>query len=96
MLPLELILKSIFLCFLGLKVLLQMVALTLLIEWTRLTNSRFHKGLLLFLLLITSSGIYRSYIDSAIKVIVNSQYLIAQTIETIGWAIFVYVLYKSE
>ena len=96
MLPLELVLKSVFLCFLGLKVLLQIVALTLLIEWTKLTNTRFHKGLLAFLLLITSAGIYRSYIDSTMKLIVDSQYLIAQTIETVGWAIFVYVLYKSE
>jgi len=96
MFPIELFMKSLFLCFLGLKLLLQVIALTLLVEWSRLTNSGFHKALLLFLLLVTSAEFYRSYVDSALQILIDTRYLVAQAVETAGWAVFIYALYKSE
>lgn len=92
----DLLIKAAFLNFLGLKIILEMVALALFYEWGEITNSRYHKGMTIFLLLIIIASIARSLIESAWQLQITLPYMITQAVETLGWGIFVYVLYREE
>ncbi len=92
----ELLIKVAFLNFLGLKIILEIVAFALFYEWGEITNSRYHKGMTVFLFLIIVASIARSLIESGWQMQITLPYLITQAIETIGWAVFVYVLYREE
>jgi Na+-transporting methylmalonyl-CoA/oxaloacetate decarboxylase gamma subunit len=92
----ELLIKAAYLNFLGLKIILELVAFALFYEWQEITNSKYHKGMSIFLLLIIIASVMRSLIESAWQLQITLPYLIAQAIETTGWALFVYILYKEE
>lgn len=92
----DLLIKAAFLNFLGLKIVLEIVAFALFYEWGEITNSRYHRGMTIFLLLIIIASIARSLIESAWQIQITLPYMITQAIETLGWGVFVYILYKEE
>ncbi len=92
----ELLIKSIFLTFLGMKVVLELAAVTLFYEWQKITNSKFQRGMTVFLLLLTAASIARSLLESSWHIQITTPYLTIQAIETAGWALFVYIIYKIE
>ncbi|MCD6323552.1 MAG: hypothetical protein J7L55_00335 [Desulfurococcales archaeon] len=93
---LELLLKSIFLTFLGMKIVLEFVAFALFYQWQEVTNSRLHRGVAIFIALLISASIMKTSIDSGSHAPISTPSLIVQALETLGWGVFVYVLYKEE
>lgn len=93
---LEMIVKSLYLTLIGLKIILELIAFTLFYQWQRVVNSRFHRGMLLFLVLLIISSLAQTFIQSTLSVEISHAYIAFQVLETCGWGIFVYTLIKEE
>jgi len=93
---LEMIVRSLYLTLIGLKIILELVAFTLFYQWQRVVNSRFHRGMLVFLILLIVSSLAQTFIQSASGTEISYTYLVFQILETCGWGVFVYTLIREE
>ena len=96
LIQLEMIIKSLYLTLIGLKIILELVAFTLFYQWQRVVNSRFHKGMLLFLVLLMISSLAQTFIQSVSGMEISYTYIAFQVLETCGWGVFVYTLIREE